>query len=142
VDDTTGTSTSLRMILRWVARGWSILSLVFVTVIFVGEALHPTTTVPITPRDVLALPLFPLGTYLGLVLAWRWEGLGGAITIGSLLAFYVALFLMDGRFPRGPFFALVATPGVLFLASRGISSRLRRERNHPSSGARTHLGAP
>jgi len=47
------------------------------------------------------------------------------MTIGSLLVFYVALVLMDGRFPRGPFFALVAAPGILFLASWAISPRQR-----------------
>ena len=60
---------------------------------------------------------FPIGTCAGMILGWRWEGLGGTITIGSLLAFYGALRIMDGRFPGGPFFALVAAPGLLFLFS-------------------------
>jgi len=53
-----------------------VLSLGFVALIFVGEALRPTATVPFTARDALGLLLFPLGTCLGLALAWRWEALG------------------------------------------------------------------
>jgi hypothetical protein len=58
-----------------------------------------------------------------MVLAWRWEGLGGAITVGSLVALYILMFILDGRFPRGPFFALVAAPGALFLAAWLVSSQ-------------------
>jgi hypothetical protein len=74
-------------------------------------------------RELAGLLLFPIGVTLGLVLAWRWEFVGGLISIGSLLLFYLAMFMSDGRFPRGPFFALVAAPGLLFLVVWVISYR-------------------
>ena len=74
-----------------------------------------------TSRDLVGLFFFPFGVGLGMIVAWRREGLGGGITVGSLLAFYAALWAMDGRFPRGPWFALVAAPGVLFLACWWLS---------------------
>jgi len=80
-------------------------------------------------RDLVGLFFFPFGVCLGMIVAWRWEGVGGGITAGSLLAFYAALRIMDGRFPRGPYFALVAAPGILFLVCWLLSrGRLRRNR--------------
>jgi len=54
------------------------------------------------------------GLMLGSILAWRWEGLGGGIAIASFAIFYMTWWL-TGRFPSGPFFALIAAPGLLFL---------------------------
>jgi len=106
--------------IRWVARVWSIASLGFVLVMAIGEIVYPHAAAPATVRDFVGLSLFPFGTCVGMVLAWRWEGIGGAVTVGSLVAFYALLRIADGRFPRGPYFALVAAPGALFLLSWGI----------------------
>jgi hypothetical protein len=119
--------TLLDLVFRWIARGWSVLSLGFVLLFVVGEALDPAAPLPTAARDLIGLTLFPFGVALGMILAWRWEALGGAITVGSLLAFYALLRFTDGRFPRGPYFALVAAPGALFLVSWALSRwRTRR----------------
>jgi hypothetical protein len=104
-------------VILWIARGWSILSLVFVGSILAGEVLHPTAAVPTTPRDLIGLALFPFGTCLGMLAVYSWEALGGAMNVGSLLGFYLFMYALDGRFPAGPFFVLVAAPGALFLAA-------------------------
>jgi hypothetical protein len=88
---------------RWIARVWSIASVGLVLLIVVGELVTPHAP-PATFRDLVGLFLFPFGVCVGMIVAWRWEGLGGGITIGSLVAFYAALRVMDGRFPRGPWF--------------------------------------
>lgn len=112
--------------IRWIARVWGLVSIAFVLLMFVGSALaEGFNPAQLAPRDMVGFLFFPLGTCLGIIVAWRWEGPGGAITIGSLLAFYVALRLMDGRFPRGPYFALVAAPGFLFLVCWLLSRRAR-----------------
>lgn len=108
---------TVALTLRRIARGWSIASIGFVLLIFLGEVIFPHAEGPFRLRDLVLFVFFPIGTCAGMILAWRWEGLGGTITIGSLLAFYAALRIMDGRFPGGPFFALVAAPGLLFLLS-------------------------
>jgi len=114
--------------IRWIARVWSIASLGFVLLIAVGELIYPHSPAPATFRDLAGLFLFPFGTCVGMILAWRWEGLGGGVTIGSLVAFYAALRLMDGRFPRGPYFGLLAAPGILFLLSWAITVARKKER--------------
>jgi hypothetical protein len=50
-----------------------------------------------------------------MLLGWRWETLGGAVTVLSLLAFYKVMYAASGRFPEGIWFALFALPGLLFL---------------------------
>jgi hypothetical protein len=62
--------------------------------------------------------------WLGLVLGWKWELLGGALAVGGLVAFYLLDFLFSGTFPRGPFFLIIASPGVLFLLA-GVMGRRR-----------------
>jgi len=114
-------------IVRWSARGWSIASVGFVLLMFVGSGLaEGFNPAQFAFRDLVGLFFFPFGVCLGMILAWRWEGLGGAIAVGSLLAFYAALRLMDGRFPRGPWFALVAAPGLLFLVCWLLSQDMRK----------------
>lgn len=113
----------LESILRWIARVWSVVSVGFVLCILVGELVYPHAAPPSSVREMVGLLLFPLGVCVGLVLAWRWEAVGGAIALGSLALFYLVLFLSDGRFPRGPYFALVAAPGLLFLVAWAIGTR-------------------
>ena len=117
----------LALTIRWAARGWSIASVAFVLVIAIGEIVSPSAPPPATFRDLAGLFFFPCGVCVGLILAWRWEGLGGGIAVGSLAAFYALLGAMDGRFPRGPFFALVAAPGVLFLLSWAVTAASKKK---------------
>ena len=108
--------------IRWIARIWSVVSIGFILLMFIGSGLaEGFNLAQFTSRDLVGLFFFPFGVGLGTIVAWRREGLGGGITVGSFLAFYVALRVMDGRFPRGPWFALVAAPGVLFLACWWLS---------------------
>ncbi len=112
------------LIVRWMARAWSIASVGFILLMFIGSGLaEGFNLAQFTSRDWVGLFFFPFGVGLGMIVAWRREGLGGGIAVGSLLAFYAALRVMDGRFPRGPWFALVAAPGILFLMSWVLSAR-------------------
>lgn len=101
-------------VLRIIARIWSLLSIGFILLIFVGEALNGERPAP-TPLEWFGLALFPGGVLLGLIIAWRYEGLGGIVTLSSLGAFYIWNFLQSGRLAGGPFFFLAAAPGLLFL---------------------------
>lgn len=113
--------------IRWVAKAWTIASIGLVLLILVGELLLPHAPLPMF-RDLAGLFFFPFGVCVGMLLAWRWEALGGAITVGSLLALYGALHIMDGRFPRGPYFALIAGPGFLFPLSSAITIATQRKK--------------
>jgi len=124
MSDPTPSPGIVTLIIRWMARAWSIASVGFILLMFIGSGLaEGFNSAQFTARDWVGLFFFPFGICLGMIVAWRREGLGGGMTVGSLLAFYAALRIMGGRFPRGPWFALVAAPGILFLMSRVLSAR-------------------
>lgn len=101
--------------LRWVARTWSIASIGFLCAFLFGEGL-PTLT--------FKSALFPFGVMSGLVVAWRLERTGGVLAAISLVLFYTLEYLSQGRFPRGPWFLLIAAPGFLFIVSGCLTSRI------------------
>lgn len=108
------TTRSTALAARWIARVWSIFSILFVLAFAVGEAGGGSGP---TPREWLGLALWPIGVCLGLALAWFWEEMGAALSLLSLLAFYVWNLLNSGHLPRGPFFLLVAMPSLPFMFS-------------------------
>jgi len=98
--------------LRWTARVWSVVSVVLLLGFIIGEGIHLSG-----PKEWIGFALFPIGISVGMVLAWRHERLGGAITVGSLLAFYVLYFATTGAPPKGWAWLVFAAPGFLFLLS-------------------------
>jgi len=70
------------------------------------------------------IPLTLILSVLGLGLAWRWEGLGGAINIGFFLANVAVHFWMISLRPY-PYIIAIAlpTPGILFLVCWWISRK-------------------
>jgi hypothetical protein len=52
---------------------------------------------------------------VGMILAWRKEGAGGAVTVGSLILFYAVHYVTSGAVPKGWAWLAFAAPGFLFL---------------------------
>lgn len=98
-------------VLRWMARLWSVLSILALIVPYAMEGLYWLQATSV--REVIGHICF-FGVLVGLILAWRREGWGGGLTVGSTTAFYVVWWL-HGKAPHGPFFLLIAAPGFLFL---------------------------
>jgi hypothetical protein len=116
------TSSVTLVTVRWVARVWSILGILAVLAFAVGEAAAGNGPRP-TPQEWVGLALWPIGVGVGLVVAWFREELGGIFALGCLIAFYVWNLLHSGHLPRGPFFFLMAAPGLLFLIAGFLSHR-------------------
>jgi hypothetical protein len=123
MEDKTKGRPTLTGAVRWTARIWTVASIGLVLAFLVGEGFHPSQ---IQPREWLGLVFFPVGICAGMILAWWKEGLGGAITVGSLAVFYLIHLATAGTFPRGWAFLVFAAPGFLFLLSwqrsRGIGT--------------------
>ena len=113
----------LTQLIRWTARVWAVASIGLVLAFVVGEGFNPSQ---IKPGEWVGLLFFPVGICAGMILAWWREGLGGSITVGSLLAFYVVHLATAGTFPRGWAWLALAAPGFLFLLSWHWSRRRSR----------------
>ena len=115
-------------LLRWSARLLSIASTALLLLFLFGEPFEPSK---IAGREWLALIFFPFGIVVGFAVAWWNEGLGGTITVASLLIFYlIFVFLFRDNLARGGWFLVFALPGFLFLASYAISRARRLHQAH------------
>ena len=96
--------------MRNVARLGALASVGFVLVfLFGGKEALPVGS------EWLKLTFFPIGVCIGLLLAFWRERLGGTLALACLAAFYAQSLIASGSLPRGPWFALVAAPALLFL---------------------------
>lgn len=99
-------------VIELLARVSSVASITLLLLLFQAEIRDPSE---ISRGDWFGLIFFPIGVIIGMALAWWKEGVGAAITLGSLLAFY----LVYGYFMRyhiaGWAFIVFASPAFLFL---------------------------
>ncbi len=100
----------LTLAIRWTARAWATASIGIILLLSVGEGQLPSK-----PTEWIGFLLYPAGIVAGMVLAWWREGLGGTITVGSLVAFYVLHTATAGTLPKGWAWLILAAPGLLFL---------------------------
>jgi hypothetical protein len=111
---------SLALVLRRTARVWSALGVALILIFVVGEGIGARGP-RLDLKTWVGLALFPIGVCAGLAVSWFRETWGGILAIGCLIGFYAWIWHLSGVFPRGPFFFLVAAPGLLFLTA-GILS--------------------
>lgn len=105
-------------VLRWTARVWSLGTIILVLAFIVGEGDNP-----VGPDEWLGFLFFPFGICVGMVLAWRWEALGGIVTVGSFGVFYMVRLATAGRLPEGWAWLVFAAPGFLFLLAWFLSRK-------------------
>ena len=116
---------------RRVARIWSIVIIGITLVVAIAHIVEPEPETTDYPPIENLLPVLMCLSVLGLAIAWRWEGVGGALNIGFFVANLLLYWVIRGRFfPFGALVTLSAAvvPGVLFLMcwwrtkSRGFPS--------------------
>jgi hypothetical protein len=97
---------------RWLARLTSLLSLGIVAMFLLAEPFNPKN---VRPREWAGFICFPIGVMLGLIIAWWKEGLGAAISLASLAAFYLVYGLLMGSNVSSIAFVVFASPAFFFL---------------------------
>ncbi len=113
---------SLATVLRWIARIWGILSIAFILVMFIGNIFLETDPYQFQSEELLAFAFFPVGVLAGVLLGFWQEMRGGIIALGSLIIFYIVELISSGTIAKGPWFLLVAAPGLFFIAA-ALASR-------------------
>jgi hypothetical protein len=109
--------------LRWIARFWTIPILVFAC----GQLFAPSSrgVAARLPRDDIDMLMMGIVIF-GLLLAWRFETLGGIVALVGIAAHYVVYYYIIG--PRFPQLAMVilGIPAVLFMVCAGLSHPILR----------------
>ena len=104
------------IVARWVARIWSLGPILFA----LGEIIFPHAEqgVSVPWTDWVALSLVFISV-IGLALAWRWERLGGWLSLAALAVFLVFFVLtVERAFPAALIFLVgIGLPAALFLTS-------------------------
>jgi len=99
-------------VIELLARVGSIASMTLLILLFMGEAFRPAE---ISRNEWAGLLFFPIGVMVGMIVAWWKEGLGAAVTVLSLLAFYMVYGYLLKNHIGGWAFIVFASPGFLFL---------------------------
>ena len=74
-------------ILRWTARILGSLSLAVLFYMIVGHLLGSEESAG--NGHSISFLFFPVSTIIGLSVAWKWDGIGGLITIGGIIGFHL-----------------------------------------------------
>ena len=99
---------------RWIARGLSVLSVLMLLMFLFGQYFDPAH---VLPKQWVGMLFFPLGVVIGFFISWRFELVGGLISIASLIGFYLIYgLILSGRLPQGWAFLIFTIPAFLFIA--------------------------
>ncbi len=79
---------------RWVARVWSFI--IFAGALIIVFSPDPDLTEPVPPVDWLLPGLWGVAI-LGLLIAWRWERIGGLISVAAMFFRELAWILLKGE---------------------------------------------
>lgn len=109
-------------IIRWTARLWSLVILAFVVMMVVTP--DPYATEPVPLEDWLLMGLWGL-VLLWLLVAWRWELVGGILALATMFVRELAWVLVKGNWMVSflILWAAFVPPAILFLIAWGMDRK-------------------
>ena len=111
--------TPLLHALRLLARGASVVCIAIILLFLFGEGFNFGS---VTGKQWVGLLFFPVMVFVGLVLAWREEAVGGIISIIGIAGIYLVYgLLLNGSIWQGWAFLPFLVPGVLFVLYKALS---------------------
>jgi len=118
-------------LIRWIARIWSLLPIFFALAHIFEDDTNSTGETFFTDYILLSL----LAIYvIGLLIAWKWDYIGGLISTISFVVFLVLFFIFVGPrveaaniLPMLAVFLLGALPPALLFTYYGCKKRKQKE---------------
>ncbi len=108
---------------RWTARVLSALLVGLVLVFFISLSIDAGFRPPRLTGVEIVQMIFFWTACIGMVVASRWQVIGGAFSLGGMILFFAVEFAVNGRLPGGFVLYLMLLPGTLFLLSSFLSRR-------------------
>jgi len=110
-------------VLKWLARILSLLSTALILLYLLDENFDPWSIIKTEPYFHLSFPahailflFFPVGIIAGFITAWWSEGIGGSISVLSLIGYYITNYIFtSGVFPEGPAYWILTSPAAAFI---------------------------
>ena len=98
-------------LVRWTARILSSVIALLIVILLITEGVNPFSY---TSHELVLL-LSLLAIWVGFVVSWLWEGIGGIMIVGGGIAFYFVTLIVSGNLPGGWVLPVSFIPGFLFL---------------------------
>jgi len=113
------------LILRWIARVWSLVILAFALIIIFSPDPYATGE-PIPLTTYVLLGLWGLSV-VGLMVAWLWERLGALIAIGTMLVRELLFIITEGRWYVNflLLWAAFLPPAIMYLLAWRMERKLK-----------------
>jgi hypothetical protein len=93
----------------WITKIWSLLSILFILAFFLGSIFGPDKSIDSDTSNLFTFIFFPIGVFIGLIIAWKSKMIGGFIAVISILGFHL---FIDPEITV--MIELLALPGLLF----------------------------
>jgi hypothetical protein len=115
--------------LRWITRGLTVLIVGFALFFMIGNLINPDPYAVDYPPIENLMPTFLLLSVLSLALAWKWEALGGTLSLIFFAANLGAFWIIRGSFfPLSTLIPLLPIPLTAgFYILLGTRQKLRAE---------------
>ena len=96
----------------WSAKFLGAAVIIFLLFMTVGELFRTDSKTGIMKNsDIIALIFFPISTIVGLLIAYKWKGIGGMITIGGM----ISLHIIRPDLASSALISAFAIPGLLYI---------------------------
>jgi hypothetical protein len=114
--------------IRWTARIIGTLFVIIYLAFFIPDAVQKGRNA--VASDRIPMTIFLFLSFVGLIMAWKWEGTGGILALGSIIVFTILGFQSEIK-PGATILicAMYALPAFLFL----LYWWQTRRQNHPKS---------
>lgn len=114
--------SKLALFIHWAARLTGIAIGGLFLLFFVGEG-NFSQLMQVSAVEWALIACIPMVFIIGVILAWKWEMLGGVVILASVLAFNAIDIASSKAFSGEVEFAFVLVPGILFILSAFLTRR-------------------